>query len=68
MFEFAALTYGVLTSFVMASASRNRRERRGHSPLLILFGLGLMGLSGAMAALLLTYSAYQILTGAPAAL
>jgi multisubunit Na+/H+ antiporter MnhB subunit len=66
MFEFVALTYGVIASFIMASASRNRRERRRNPPLLVLFGLMLMGLSAAMGVLLLGYAGYQVLSGAPA--
>jgi dipeptide/tripeptide permease len=64
MFEFAALTYGVLASFVMASASRNRRERRRNPPVLVLFGLMLMSLSAGLAVLLLGYAGYEILSGA----
>ncbi|WP_420142296.1 hypothetical protein [Sphingomonas sp.] len=66
MFEVAALTYGVLASFIMASAGRNRREKRRNPPLLTLLGLTLMALSATMAVLLLGYAAWN--TFGPAAL
>jgi hypothetical protein len=68
MFEFAALTYGLIASFVMASASRNRREQRAHSPLLIGFGWMLMAFSLTIGVGLLAYCGYHALTGAPVAL
>jgi sugar phosphate permease len=66
MFEFAALTYGLLASFVMASAHRNRRERRRNPPVLTLAGLVLMGLSATMAVLLTGYALYAWLSGSAA--
>ena len=68
MFEFAALTYGLIASFVMASASRNRREQRAHPPLLIGFGWMLMAFSMTVGAGLLAYCGYHALTGPPVAI
>ena len=67
MFEFAALTYGVITSFVMASVHRNRREARAHPPLLVLFGWTLMTFSLTTGLGLLGYCAYHASTGTPIA-
>ena len=67
MFEFAALTYGVIASFVMASASRNHREARQHPPLLIAFGWMLMAFSGTVGTGLLAYAGYHALVGTPVA-
>jgi len=64
MFEFAALTYGVIVSFVMASTSRNRREARHNPPLLNLFGWTLMTFSATSGVGLLGYCGYHALTGA----
>ena len=36
MFEFAALTYGVLASIILSAAQRNRKLARPHPPLLLL--------------------------------
>jgi hypothetical protein len=65
MFQFAALAYGVIASFVMASASRNRRQARRNPPLLNLFGWGLMAFSGTIGVGLLGYCGYHAMTGAP---
>jgi hypothetical protein len=67
MFEFAALTYGLLASFVMASTSRNRRERRRNSKLLTLFATGLMAFSAAFAVMLIFYVGYHHIAGTSAA-
>ena len=68
MFEFAALTYGLIASFVMASASRNRREQRTQPPLLIGFGWMLMAFSLTVGIGLLGYCGYHALTGTPVAI
>jgi hypothetical protein len=65
MFEFAALTYGVIASFVMASVSRNRREARAHPPLLLGFGWLLMAFSLTVGVGLFGYCGYQAMTGGP---
>lgn len=68
MFEFAALTYGVIVSFVMASTSRNRREARANPPILTAFGWTLMTFSATTGVGLLGYCGYHALTGAPLAI
>ena len=68
MFEFAALTYGVIASFVMASVNRNRRQARRHPPLLLGFGWMLMAFSGTVGVGLLAYLAYHAVTGTPLAI
>ena len=65
MFEFAALTYGVIVSFVMASTSRNRREARSTPPILYAFGWTLMPFSATTGIGLLSYCGYHALTGTP---
>jgi len=59
MLEFAALTYGALASFVMASLRRNRRDQIENPQILVMFGLGLFGFSLVMGALLIGYVGYQ---------
>ena len=56
MFEAAALFYGLIASFVMASASRNRRERRTNPAVVTLAGWLLMSFSGALGLMLLGYA------------
>lgn len=68
MFEFAALTYGMIVTFVMASTSRNRREARNNPPLLTLFGWTLMTFSATTGVGLLGYCGYHALTGASVAI
>jgi len=68
MFEFAALTYGVIVSFVMSSTSRNRREARANPPLLHAFGWALMTFSATTGVGLLGYCGYHAFTGAPLAI
>ena len=63
MFEVAALFYGVLASFIMASASRNRREARRNPPAVQLFGWAMLAFSAAMGAMLLGYAAWRLLAG-----
>ena len=67
MFEFAALTYGVIASFVMACFSRNRREARQHPPLLLGFGWMLMAFSMTVGLGLMAYCGYHVLAGTPVA-
>ncbi|MEJ7926287.1 hypothetical protein WG908_05880 [Sphingobium sp. AN641] len=45
MFEFAALTYGLLASIVLTAAQRNRKLARPHPPMLLYVGYMLCGLS-----------------------
>ena len=52
MFEFAALTYGVLASVILSAAQRNRKLARPHPPLLLYAGYLLCGLSAGIAVIL----------------
>jgi len=51
MFEVAALTYGMLASFVLSSASRNRKAQRPNPRIVEICGWLLIGISigGALA-------------------
>jgi hypothetical protein len=64
MFEFAALTYGVLASFIMAAVSRNKREARGNPPVLTLFAWLFAAFSLSSAMLLIGYVGWSALSGA----
>ena len=63
MFGLAALAYGVITSFVMASLSRNRRAARSNPPMLSLFAWVLAGFSLGAAMLMIGYVGYKALSG-----
>lgn len=52
MVQFAGLIYGLLLSFVLSSATRNRREGRSHPKMLVYVGYLLCGLSAGAALLL----------------
>jgi hypothetical protein len=56
MLEAAVLAYGLVTTFVVQSASRNRKEARANPPILNLFGWALMSFSGVTGAALLGYA------------
>jgi hypothetical protein len=45
-------TYGMLASFVLSGASRNRKMRRPNPPILAYVGYVLCGLSGGLALML----------------
>lgn len=47
--QFAVLVYGLTLSFVLSSASRNRREGRAHPPVLVYTGYVLCGISAGAA-------------------
>lgn len=49
MVEFAALTYGLLTSLILSQAQRNRKLARPHPPMLLYMGYLLCGLSAGVA-------------------
>lgn len=68
MFPIAALTYGMLASFVMASVHRNHRQARQNPALLTLFGWMLMAFSLTIGLGLLAYVGYHALTGTAPAL
>ncbi|EAT08671.1 MULTISPECIES: hypothetical protein [Sphingomonadaceae] len=59
MFEFAALSYGLLASVILSAAQRNRNLARPHPPLLLYIGYLLCGLSAGLA-LALGYLALTI--------
>ena len=59
MFEVAALTYGAVASFVLSSASRNRKAQRTNPPQVALLGWLLMSFSGAAGVMLLGYAGAQ---------
>jgi hypothetical protein len=62
MFEFAVLTYGLLTSFVLSGASRNAKLARPNPPVLRYIGWFLFGASGGGAVLLFGYALWKSLT------
>ena len=49
MLQFAILVYGLLLSFVLTSAARNRRDGRAHAPMLVYVGYVLCGISAGAA-------------------
>ncbi|NIJ08659.1 hypothetical protein FHS31_002280 [Sphingomonas vulcanisoli] len=55
MLQFAALFYGMMASFVLSSATRNKREAVANPPILTIFAWGLLSFSAATAVLLLGY-------------
>lgn len=61
MLEVAAMTYGVVASFVLSSASRNAREARANPPQVALLGWLLMSFSGATGAALLGYAGLHVI-------
>lgn len=63
MFEFAALTYGLLTSVILSAAQRNRKLARPHPPLLLYMGYLLCGLSAGIALVLCCIVLVQLLAG-----
>ena len=52
MLQVAGLIYGMLASFVLSSASRNRKTGRPHPPMLVYIGYLLCGMSAGAALLL----------------
>lgn len=65
MFEFAAFTYGLLASFVLASIRNNRRDARENPRIVTLFGWGLMAFSLTLSVMLAGYAAWSAVAGAP---
>jgi hypothetical protein len=63
MFEFAALTYGMLASFVLASISNNKKAARPSPRIVTLFGWGLMAFSLTLSLLLTGWLTYQTIGG-----
>ncbi|MBH1993346.1 MAG: hypothetical protein I8H86_10720 [Sphingomonadaceae bacterium] len=63
MFEFAALTYGLLASVILSAAQRNRKLARPHPPMLVYLGYLLCGLSAGLALALAYIGITLILAG-----
>lgn len=49
MFEFAAITYGLLASIILSAAQRNRKLSKPHPPMLVYVGYLVCGLSAGLA-------------------
>ena len=52
MLEFAAITYGFVTNFVLFSIQRNNKEKRPNPPILVHVGYVMVGMSAGASALL----------------
>lgn len=63
MFEFAAFSYGILASFVLASISNNKKSARDNPRILTLFGWGLMAFSMTLSVLLSGWVLMRVLGG-----
>ena len=63
MFEFAAFTYGVLASFVLASITNNTRAERSNPHILTMLGWCLMAFSMTLSLLLAGFVAYRTIAG-----
>lgn len=63
MFEFAALSYGLLASVILSAAQRNRKLAQPHPPLLLYMGYLMCGVSAGIA-IALAYIAVRSLIGA----
>ena len=59
MLEVAAVTYGVVASFVIGAADRNHRQARRNPPQVQILGWLLMSFSGASGLVLLGYAGVQ---------
>jgi hypothetical protein len=60
MAELALFTYGLLTTFILSGASRNRRLRRPDPPAVQYLGYLLCGVSGGLSILLFAYAALAL--------
>ena len=54
-------TYGLLASFVLSGASRNRRMQRRNPPVVDYVGHVLLGMSAAASVLLSGYAVWQLI-------
>lgn len=63
MFEFAALSYGLLASVILSAAQRNRKLAKPHPPLLLYMGYLMCGVSAGVA-IALAFIAVRSLFGA----
>ncbi|KQN93125.1 hypothetical protein ASE95_11200 [Sphingomonas sp. Leaf231] len=64
MIEAVALTYGMLLSFVLSGASRNRKLSRANPPVLMYVGYVLFGITCSVAVMAGTYAAWGVASGA----
>lgn len=62
MFEFAALSYGLLASVILSAAQRNRKLAKPHPPLLLYMGYLMCGVSAGVA-IALAFIAVRSLIG-----
>ncbi len=63
MFEFAALSYGLLASVILSAAQRNRKLAKPHPPMLLYMGYLMCGVSAGVA-IALAFIAVRSLIGA----
>ncbi len=63
MIEFAALTYGLLTSFILSSLQANARRRQKTPAIMIAAGYFLCGMSAAISAVLFGAAASLLIWG-----
>ncbi|WP_022687161.1 hypothetical protein [Sphingomonas phyllosphaerae] len=63
MIEAVALTYGMLLSFVLTGASRNRKLARANPPMLMYVGYVLFGITCSVAIMAGTYAAWGVVRG-----
>jgi hypothetical protein len=68
MFEAIFFTYGLLASFVLSGATRNRKLKRANPPLLEYCGHVLFGCSAALSVMLFGLAAWHLLTAGSAGL
>ncbi len=61
MVETAVFTFGLLTSFVLSAATRNRRMDRPNPPIMTSIGLVLTGMSAGGSVLLGGYAVAQLI-------
>ena len=62
MIEAVALTYGMLLSFVLTGASRNRKLERANPPMLNYIGYVLFGITCSVALMAASYAPWGVIT------
>lgn len=68
MIEAVALTYGMLLSFVLTGASRNRKLARANPPMLMYIGYVLFGVTCSVVLMAASYAAWGVITDSAAAI
>lgn len=63
MLEAVALTYGMLLSFVLSGASRNKKLARPNPPMLNYIGYVLFGATSTVAVMLAGYAGWSVVSG-----